>query len=74
MTVGAPVVLAALVVGVIMAIFQAITQVNEQSLGFVPKLGACAGVIIIGSGWMIDSLMSFTINLFNSIPVVIQSL
>lgn len=72
--VGGPVVAVALIGGVIMALFQALTQVNEQSLSFVPKLILSALVILLGSGWMVDTLLNYSLDLFNSIPEVVRSL
>lgn len=74
MIIGGPVVVVALVGGVIMALFQALTQVNEQSLSFVPKLVLCALVILLGAGWMVDTLSNYATNLYNSIPELIDSL
>lgn len=72
--VGGPIVTVALVGGVVMALFQALTQVNEQSLSFVPKLILSALVILLGAGWMVDSMLNYALDLFNSIPEVVQSL
>lgn len=67
-SVGGPIVSVALIAGVVMAIFQALTQVNEQSLSFVPKLIVCALFLLFGAGWMVDALSNYATNLFNSIP------
>lgn len=72
--VGGPIVTVALVGGVIMALFQALTQVNEQSLSFVPKLILSALVILLGAGWMVDTLSNYAIDLYNSIPEIVRSL
>lgn len=72
--IGGPVVLVALIGGVVMALFQALTQVNEQSLSFVPKLILCAIVLLMGAGWMVDTLSNYATNLYNTIPSVINNL
>jgi flagellar biosynthetic protein FliQ len=57
---GGPIVLAALVVGLIVSIFQAATQINEATLTFVPKLLVVAGVLVVLGPMMIQSLTDFT--------------
>jgi flagellar biosynthetic protein FliQ len=64
----APVLGFGLIVGLLVSIFQAATQINEMTLTFVPKLVACGAALIIFGPWMLRSLMSFTTNLFTSIP------
>lgn len=64
----APVLGFGLVVGLIVSIFQAATQINEATLSFVPKIIACGAALIIFGPWMLRSLMSFTANLLNSLP------
>ena len=69
--VSAPLLLAALVVGLIVSIFQAATQINESTLSFIPKLVALFIVCIVFGPWMLGQLMDFTQNLFMSIPSII---
>jgi len=63
-----PLLLAALVVGLIVGIFQAATQINESTLSFIPKLIGVAVVLMIGGSWMLQTLVTYTRDLFMSIP------
>ena len=56
--------LASLVVGLVVSLFQALTQIQEQTLTFVPKIIATILVIMITAGWMMDTLREFTIRAF----------
>lgn len=71
--VAGPIIMVSLILGLIVALFQAVTQVNEASLSFVPKLIAAAIMIIVMGPWMIGKLTDFTIGLYTSIPTVIGS-
>lgn len=65
--------LASLIVGLIVSLFQALTQIQEQTLTFVPKIIATILVIMITAGWMMENLISFAKNTFDlmlSISVV----
>lgn len=66
--VGGPVLGVTLVVGLLVSIFQAITQIQEQTLTFIPKLLAAAIVIIVLGPWMLQTMIGFTTNIFNSLP------
>ena len=66
--VAAPVLLAALFVGLFIGMLQAATQINENTLSFIPKLFAMAAVLFITGPWMLQTLVSFTRNLISSIP------
>jgi len=66
------VLLPALGVGLLIAMFQAATQINEMTLTFVPKLAVVGMVLMMGGHWMLQVLMAFTINLIESIPELIQ--
>lgn len=61
-----------LVVGVLISIVQAVTQIQEQTLSFVPKLLAMAAVLVIGGPWMIDVITQYTRDLWTSIPQVVS--
>lgn len=69
--VSAPLLLTALVIGLIISIFQAATQLNESTLQFVPKLVAMLLVLIVAGPWMIQTLTDYIQRLFNSIPQLI---
>jgi len=63
-----PMLLVALVVGVLISLFQAVTQIQEQTLTFVPKIIAVFLILVLASGWMIEKMVSYTQHIFNSIP------
>lgn len=68
---AAPMLVTALVVGLIISIFQAATQINEATLQFVPKLVAMFVVLILLGPWMLQYLMDYIQRLFGSIPQLI---
>ena len=70
MMVSGPILLVSLVIGLIISIFQATTQIQEQTLTFVPKLIAIMLVVIIGGPWMLNKLVILTTELMNMISVV----
>ena len=65
---SAPLLLSALVVGLIVSIIQAVTQINEATLTFIPKMLAIVVVLIIMAPWMTQMLTSYTTELFTSLP------
>ncbi|MCG7900763.1 MAG: flagellar biosynthesis protein FliQ [Candidatus Thiodiazotropha lotti] len=65
------VLLPALAVGLIIAMFQAATQINEMTLTFIPKLVVSGLVLMWAGNWMLQLLMNFSINLIESIPELI---
>ncbi|MDY2844165.1 MAG: flagellar biosynthesis protein FliQ [Treponema sp.] len=64
----APVLGAALIVGLIVAIFQATTSIQEQTLTFLPKMLVILIVLALIGGWMFSMLSNYTVNLFSQIP------
>jgi flagellar biosynthetic protein FliQ len=68
---AAPVLVTALVVGFAVSVFQSITQIQETSLSFVPKVVAVSLALIICGQWMISDIVSFTLDLFHQIPQLI---
>jgi flagellar biosynthetic protein FliQ len=66
-----PVLLVSLVVGLAVSIFQAVTQIQEQTLTFIPKIAAMAVVIVIAGPWMLGQIVSYTQNLYESIPSLV---
>lgn len=66
--VSAPLLLTALVIGLIVSIFQAATQINEMTLSFIPKLLGMFVVLIIAGPWMMGLLLDYMQRLFTSIP------
>jgi flagellar biosynthetic protein FliQ len=68
MKVSMPFLLAGLVVGVAISIFQAVTQIQEQTLSFIPKILVTAAVVALAGPWMLDQMVGYTHDLFTSIP------
>ena len=68
---AAPMLLTALVVGLIISIFQAATQINEATLQFVPKMVAMFVVLILFGPWMLQYVVDYIQRLFGSIPQLI---
>lgn len=64
---GAPLLLLSMLVGVIIAIFQAVTQIHEQTLSFILKLIVVVMVLLIGGSWMLKTLVEFTTYIFSLI-------
>lgn len=64
---SAPILITALVVGLVISVLQAITQINEATLTFIPKIIVVAVVIVLTGPWMLDIMSRFTINLLESI-------
>ena len=65
---AAPALLVALVVGLVIAIFQATTSIQEQTLTTVPKIIAILGVLALLGGWMFAHIREYTVQVFNMIP------
>lgn len=61
-----------LLVGLMVAIFQAATSINEQTLSFLPRLIVTLLALIFGGHWLVQKLMDYTIRLVNSIPSVVS--
>ncbi|MCA9736969.1 MAG: flagellar biosynthesis protein FliQ [Gemmatimonadota bacterium] len=66
--VAAPMLLVAVGVSLAVSVFQAVTQIQDQTLSFVPKLLAAVGTLIVGLSWMLQTLVNYTAELFRSIP------
>ncbi len=64
---GAPMLLLSMLVGVIVAIFQAVTQIHEQTIGFVLKLIVVIAVLLLGGSWMLSTLQDYTYQIFQLI-------
>ncbi|MEF8698709.1 MAG: flagellar biosynthesis protein FliQ [Candidatus Accumulibacter sp. UW20] len=68
---SAPPLLAALVIGLIVSIFQAATQINEQTLSFIPKLVGMFLTLVLAGPWMLQMMVEYIQRLFESIPQLI---
>ena len=69
--VASPMLVFGLVVGLIISIFQAVTQIQEMTLTFIPKILAVVTALIIFFPWMLDKLISFTLNIIHNVPMYI---
>ena len=67
-TLAAPILVTAMVVGLIVSLFQAVTTIHEQTLAFVPKALAIVGVIVVLLPWMLRSIIEFTTAVFEKMP------
>lgn len=66
--VASPALITTLVVGLLVSIFQAATQINEQTLSFIPKVIVMTIALIVCGPWILHTMMEFTVSLFNEIP------
>lgn len=60
-----------LLVGLIVSIFQAVTQINEQTLSFLPRLMVTLGMLIVAGPWILRTLIEYTQSLVRSIPLLL---
>ena len=68
--VAMPMLGAGLIVGLVVSIFQAVTQIQEQTLAFIPKVIALAAVLLLLGPWMLDQLVLYTAELYRTIPTL----
>lgn len=69
---SAPILVVAVAVGLIISIFQSVTQIQEQTLTFVPKIIACVLVLILTLPWMLNIFIARVNDLFSKIPLMLQ--
>ena len=69
--VSAPFLLAGLAVGLVVSVFQAATNIQEQTLTFIPKIVVTGVVVAVGGPWMLDQIVSYTQQLFLAIPTMV---
>lgn len=70
--IAAPILLAAVVIGLAVSLFQALTQINESTLAFIPKLLVVAVVIYLTLPWMVQEMVGFTTYVFSFASQVVQ--
>lgn len=70
MMLAGPMLLLALVVGLVISVIQAVTQIQEQTLSFVPKLFAVGAAFLVGLPWMMQVMIRYTTELLRSFPVL----
>lgn len=68
---SAPPLLAALIIGLLVGMFQAATSINEMTLSFIPKLIVLGIAMIVAGPWMLDTLVTYTRQMFENIPSLI---
>jgi flagellar biosynthetic protein FliQ len=73
MMLAAPMLIGALLVGILVSLFQAVTQINEQTLSFIPKIVVIVMALVILSPWMMETITSFTHDLYANIPSVVMN-
>ena len=69
---SAPILGATLIVGILVSIFQALTQINEASLTFIPKMIITGLIIVLAGPWMLDLMKNYTERLFENISVYVR--
>ena len=69
--VAAPLLLVALVIGLVVSIFQAATQINEQTLSFIPKLVGVFVALVVAGPWMLSILLDYMREIFTGIPMLV---
>ncbi len=69
--VGGPILIVGLVIGLLISVFQAVTQIQEQTLSFIPKMVGLAVVVVVGGPWMLGQLLIYTEELWASIPSMV---
>ena len=71
LVISAPLLLAALITGLLVSVLQAATQINEMTLSFIPKLVAMFAVLVVAGPWMLETMVDYMRRLFLQIPLVI---
>ena len=69
---GAPLLLTALLIGLLVSLFQAVTQINEMTLSFIPKILGVFAVLIVAGPWLLSLIIDFTRTLFQNIPFLVS--
>lgn len=69
---GAPMLLTALLIGLLVSLFQAATQINEMTLSFIPKILGVFAVLVIAGPWLLSLITDYTRALFQNIPYLIS--
>ena len=69
--VGAPIMLVGLIIGLAVSVFQAVTQIQEQTLAFIPKIAGLAVVLVVLGPWMLGQLITWTQQLYAGIPSMV---
>jgi flagellar biosynthetic protein FliQ len=67
-----PVLAVSLIIGIIVSLIQAATQINEATLTFVPKVIGIGAILLLLGSWMLQQIVSFTTNLYNTLPNLVK--
>lgn len=67
-----PILISTLVIGLAVSVFQALTQINEATLTFIPKMVVVALVIVLAGPWMLDTMSTYTTQLFENIATFVR--
>jgi flagellar biosynthesis protein FliQ len=72
LAIAAPILITAMIIGLCISLFQAVTTINEQTLTFVPKALAVIGVVLLLLPWIVRSLIEFTTSVIQKMPQMVQ--
>jgi flagellar biosynthesis protein FliQ len=72
LAIAAPILITAMIIGLCISLFQAVTTINEQTLTFVPKALAVIGILLLLLPWIVRSLVEFTIAVIQKMPQMVQ--
>ena len=72
MKVALPMLLVGLIIGLIISVLQAVTQIQEQTLTFIPKILSLVAVIVIAGPWMLSTMVDWTSQLWEQIPIHVE--
>ena len=72
LSLSGPPLIAILAVGIVVSAFQAMTQINETTLSFVPKIAALVGVFVVLGPWMLQTIVAYTVSVLTDLPSVVR--
>jgi flagellar biosynthetic protein FliQ len=72
LAIAAPILITAMIIGLCISLFQAVTTINEQTLAFVPKALAVIGILLLLLPWIVRSLIEFTTSVIQKMPQMVQ--
>jgi flagellar biosynthetic protein FliQ len=72
LAIAAPILITAMIIGLCISLFQAVTTINEQTLTFVPKALAVIGIVLLLLPWIVRSLVEFTTSIIQKMPQMVQ--
>ena len=72
LAIAAPILITAMIIGLCISLFQAVTTINEQTLTFVPKALAVIGILLLLMPWIVRTLIEFTVSVIQKMPQMVQ--